>query len=824
MYIKNVEEVVPALRERLLDYLILQKVIEPGQKKFSCIVHDDHDPSMSINPKNGYQTAHCFSCGATIDIFKAAAILESMPESGSSFVTETVVRLAEQLQIPLQLGDTTPQDKEKLRLYKLAQDITDILEENQDTEYTAIRHWENNLEFCGRISEEDLISQLLDRGWEIHEINTSLMVRTSRQSFFGQDKVTFIIRDYRGHPIGFVSRNLEKEPKYINTSETLIYSKGSVLLGLDRALLSSKKEGLYIVEGPGDRAQFLRNGILNVVALCGTALTKEHASLIKMLGIHNIYLCLDWDAPGVIATARAIEESFKGLTGLNCSVIDAPKDMGTFNDPDKYILELGIEKFLALPKTPAFDWIMHNISDNNSPDTICSKMIPIIAIEPAAVRRELLTRRLHEYTGISFQAIGSDVNMLRNGKFEERRERLLAAAAKYKLSVEKDPENISAVLGQHEKDLEIIEQDYEKDSVGVNYQLSRFDALQDLKKSEEGKSNMNEFKMNKFSFFSEALKNGMTYTSGTLILFGGRANSGKTATMLHMALDVAITDPDTLVVAHFTDDPYVLVEPRLKTNISNLINGNASSPLTVGMAASPYFHIATNYHWDLYNQATAALRELVSSEKLTVIDGTDGPTLTVLERTVKYLRIRYPGKKMLIICDNLHNYADFGYLEQRAKIASIADGMKHIASKYHACVVTTAEYRKNMPMDQSKLKLPVNDDLADARELMYRANAIVHVYNDLRDRGDYAEFFWTKRDDADKPLPRILLLFGKNKITGFDKSLWLDLDPNTVTLRQIDPKITKLEYQAFKNGNVTIQGGKIIVEATDYNEDEELDE
>lgn len=134
-------------------------------------------------------------------------------------------------------------------------------------------------------------------------------------------------------------------------------------------------------------------------------------------------------------------------------------------------------------------------------------------------------------------------------------------------------------------------------------------------------------------------------------------------------------------------------------------------------------------------------------------------------------------------------------------------------------MVATAEYRKNMPMDHSKLRLPVNDDIADARALMYRANAIIHVYNDVRDRADAAEFFWAKPMEPDVALPRLLLVFGKNKITSFDKTLYLDLDPVTVTLGEVRVEQAKRDVLAYTNNSGEIQNGKLVVDAPDWNGD-----
>ena len=310
MYIKNLDEVVPVIRERLRDYLVLKLGIDKNAKKFPCFVHDDHDPSMHFNPKTHDQTVTCFSCGAKADIFSAAAHIEGLPESGPDWVTMTVPHLAELLEIPVQSGTVSATDKEKLKLYKLAQDITDLLSGttiNQD--YIEGRGWNIDEITIGSISEEELVSTLLEKGWDSDFLVSSLMIRSINNSFFGEDKVTFVIRDYRNRPIAFQSRNLSGDgPKYINTHETLIYEKRKTLLGLDVAMRQgqAKKNGVYLVEGPGDLTQLYRVGVFNAVAVCGTAFTVDHIALLKMLGINKLYFSLDWDNAGAVSQSRSL--------------------------------------------------------------------------------------------------------------------------------------------------------------------------------------------------------------------------------------------------------------------------------------------------------------------------------------------------------------------------------------------------------------------------------------------------------------------------------------------------------------------------------------
>jgi len=838
MFITNLDEVVDILRIRLRDYLVIKLGIRANARKFKCFVHNDNDPSMHFNPKNNDQTVKCFSCNWSGDIFACAAQIENLPNSGPEWATTTIPALAETLGIPLKLGEPSQNDKEKARLYKLNQDILQICQNsnppNHILEYISNRNWRQESLECFSVEEEALISSLVEIGWDSAEINRSMIVRKMSRhrnvSFFGNDKITFPVKDQRGRTLGFVSRNIatNANSKYINTPENLVYEKGKTLLGIDIAVTSAKKKGIYIVEGPGDLANMYRLGIYNAAAVCGTAFTEHHLLLLKSLGIRKIFLNFDWDNAGCLATQRVLEEILAKPKGVSVFVVSSPSE--SFDgyaenpkDPDEFLFKLkGPDAYLKLLKKTAFQWQLDQSSDNDSPDLICSKMIPTIASEEAAVKRELLIETLSEYTGISHQSIASDVFSLRNDKYNERKERLITSAQQYLQCVSEDPHNIVAHFTNHEQTIDKIEKKYQKNSVGVNYQLARYEAIQDLRSSGEDKDpNHSKFIMDYFPGFSEAMSGGMNWARGCLIYVGGRANSGKTATVLSIGCDVALSDPNAIVIIHSTDDSYEQIEPRLKTNLYRMANPE-KDPLSIGMVVQPHLYLDKQYE-QAYLDADQIFKDLISEERLIIIDSEDGPSLSILERNLRYYRQRHPSKKMMLIVDNTHNYMDFTNLDQTSRMTMISNQQKHLCTKYHSCMIATAEYRKNMPLDPAKFKLPVDDDLADARALMYRPNAIFHVYNDLHDRKEHAEIFWQDQDGIANP--RLLLHFTKNKISGFKDKLVLDLDPSSVTLIPKASQAARNETAQFvaekEAGSIKIDGSSVIRLKTEYAETSE---
>jgi hypothetical protein len=482
-----------------------------------------------------------------------------------------------------------------------------------------------------------------------------------------------------------------------------------------------------------------------------------------------------------------------------------------FKDIDEY-LKAG-NAFPHLKALDAFQWTLARTNTDDL-EEVMQKIIPIIAASPSAMKRDELAKQLGLVIDVSPASILIDVERIRNKDVEQLRTQLSASAHKYLSAVESDPGSIIASLALHEKEIDEIDSEYGRSSIGVNYQLARFDAIQARKENPE--SDISTFNFVTYSEFKEVMSKGLALAIGTLIVFGGRANAAKTATAFALAFDALLNDPDTIVIAHLTDDNYLQVEPRFISTVSYL--STHTQLLSVGAAAAPRAAFVTNIEKELYTKAASLIREAIAEERLIILDAEDGSTTSILEKTIKYARRKYPSRKILVVADGIHNYSDFGNLEPTSRITKIVDVLKRQATKYGCCIFATGEYRKNMPMDTTKLKLPVNDDLADSRAIMFRASAIIHVYNDLNDRGDAAEIFHQDLKHPGEAAPRLLLVFGKNKITSFKGKLTMDLDPDTVTLKQVDLAKAAQELDKVKETGGMLSHGRLVID-TDYEED-----
>ena len=176
------------------------------------------------------------------------------------------------------------------------------------------------------------------------------------------NRIMFPIYDLGGNPVAFSGRiyNTRDTSKYINTKETDKFKKGKILYNYHIAKEQLKKnDSIIIMEGQMDVIRASTVGINNCIATMGTALTKEHKSIIKNM-TNNVILCFDGDFAGEKATVSAIE--ILEDTGINIKIVRLPNGM----DPDEYIVKEGKDSFLYQIKSAIslIDYKMELLKNN----------------------------------------------------------------------------------------------------------------------------------------------------------------------------------------------------------------------------------------------------------------------------------------------------------------------------------------------------------------------------------------------------------------------------------------------------------------------------
>ena len=205
-------------------------------------------------------------------------------------------------------------------------------------------------------SGDALVKFMKSRGIKQEDIKKAGLTNRFGGDMF-RKRMTVALMDQMGQIIGFTARTVEDEPnspKYLNTSQTIIYDKGRHVFGLSQAKESIRKQDfVVIVEGNMDVISSHQAGVTNVVATAGTAMTSMHLKTLSRL-TSKIKLAFDNDSAGLAATERAIELA-KELD-IDLFIVSLPKGA---KDPDELIQEdATLWQNVTKSETPAVDWVI----------------------------------------------------------------------------------------------------------------------------------------------------------------------------------------------------------------------------------------------------------------------------------------------------------------------------------------------------------------------------------------------------------------------------------------------------------------------------------
>ena len=332
-----------------------------------CPFHDDHSPSMSVNPQLGIYK--CFACGAGGDVFKFVMEHEKLDFKAAVEWVANDSGFA----LPA-LG--APEKQEVLEERALVRTLNELaatwFEEQLSQSETACSY------LAGRgITEE---TRKLFRIGFAPEGREGFLSFASRKGFSPRQLVTaglaveretggiadkfrgrlmFAIQNLTGSVVAFGGRSLDtnsKAPKYLNSPETILYSKSDILYGLTHSKQEiAKMETVILVEGYFDLISLFQAGIHNVVAVSGTALTDTHANILSRYA-KTAYLVFDSDAAGKKATLRSLEIVLPHAMAPRIFSLSRPN--GEKIDPDNFIREKGADAFLEELKN-AEDWLSY---------------------------------------------------------------------------------------------------------------------------------------------------------------------------------------------------------------------------------------------------------------------------------------------------------------------------------------------------------------------------------------------------------------------------------------------------------------------------------
>lgn len=387
-----------------------------------CPFHNEKSPSFSVSPDK--QIFHCFGCGVGGNVFTFLMKIE-----GINFV-EAVQTLAERsnIQLPtLESNGDSAKELLKSKVYKVNEFTANYYHQNLyepkskiAQEYIKKRKLTNEtlksfqIGFSGKFDE--LYQELKKQGFEEPEIlESGLVNRNDRGQYIDRyrNRLMFPICDVRGRVIAFGGRVLDdSKPKYINSPENVVYSKGRNLFGLNVAKKGDIKQ-ILIVEGYMDVISLHQRGITNVVAPLGTALTQQQGWLLRKSS-EKIILSFDSDEAGLTAKIRALDI----LQDMGCDIRILQMDGA--KDPDEYIIKYGNARFnnLVEKALSVIEFKVKVLRQNLNLEVVNDKIkflneiAKLIAKVDNTIEREVYIQRISKEYDISKEAIYAEVNKL----------------------------------------------------------------------------------------------------------------------------------------------------------------------------------------------------------------------------------------------------------------------------------------------------------------------------------------------------------------------------------------------------------------------------
>jgi DNA primase len=615
-----------------------------------------------------------------------------------------------------------------------------------------------------------------------------------RPDIFNETNMIFTICDEWGRPVGFAARNLtyseEKDEdgkpkngtKYTNQKMTglrcNIYQKGRRLYEIHIA--KKYTPPLYIVEGYTDVLTAQRHGIFNCAAIGGTAFTQDHIELLKRRGMYDIILCLDGDQAGIERVEKLLDERFCGNKDMKVSIVNLPDGM----DPDDFLREKGKNAFLGLKKFSAFEWRLNRCSEEDDPQDICNTMIPLIVNEPSYIAQDSMCGALSIFTGVDFQTIKNELERLQNERARVRARETEAIVDQSFNDIRRNPGEAKSLLLEAANAIEEVEEKYNESALSIE----NFRSFVMSQKTEE-EALSGEFAG--FYLSEVGLATLGNYLNGNwredaFMCIGGKENTGKSSLCVQFAYQIASDERnDACVIYHTIDDSAQQILPRF------VVQCYGDQDLTLNQVRNPkYFQLHQDDEtvFERRAQGYRELMKLIGEGRIVVKDVNDGASLAFGESLVRHYVKKYPNRNIVYILDNLHKAPDYGNnsKEVRTKYKKLSNHIKKIATKYHICVLATAEYTKLPPGI-----IPTNNNIAESRAFQYDANFIGHMYNDLHESGSAQAKCYHTDDKSGRIMPRVRLGIGKNKITDFKGRLFFDFYPASGLFRQVDTIIAE---------------------------------
>jgi len=434
------QKVIEEIRERtdivevIGSYIELQK---SGRNfKALCPFHREKTPSFIVSPEK--QIYHCFGCGKGGNVFHFL-----MDYEGIGFV-EAVKKLASGLNIDVDRYLASGEGQERLEPYYRAMQFAADFYRKQLIELREAQVARDYLEKRGiddEIAEEfsigyapsvwdELYRRAMDGGIGRDVLLAlSLVVKQRAGSGYRdyfRNRIIFPIMSISRRTIGLAGRVLNgSQPKYLNTAESPIYSKGRVLYGLSHSRdYIRKTKTAIIVEGYMDYLMLWKNGFKNVCAVCGTSFTPDQAHLLARYA-NRVYIINDGDRAGIRAAVRTADILLP--EGLDVRLVVLPEN----EDPDSFVTKKGAEEMQrVIDSAPDYFTYLRGEAEKGGgdiarKDLVVKHILGTVSRVDDDVRKELYLQEVSKLFSIPVEALRADLNRVRRiprQQVEERKE------------------------------------------------------------------------------------------------------------------------------------------------------------------------------------------------------------------------------------------------------------------------------------------------------------------------------------------------------------------------------------------------------------------
>lgn len=419
-----------------------------------CPFHKEKSGSFCVSPDK--QIFHCFGCGVGGNVFHFISKIENLN------FKESVEMLANRAGVELPVSGNFEDEKLaklKSRVYEVNKCAAEFYHENlykltakPGQEYVKKRHLDNKtlkafkIGYSGRFNE--LYTELKSKGFTEEEILASCLVNKNPDGKFidrFRNRLMFPIFDTHERVIAFGGRVLDdSKPKYINSPEDIVYSKGRHLFAFNIARKYNSKT-IIMVEGYMDAVSLHQRGIHNAVASLGTALTEAQGRLLRR-SCEKVIIGYDADGAGQAATLRGLEI----LQNLGCDIrilqIEGAKD------PDEFVVKYGPERFqMYVDKAISLvefkvKMLKKSLDLDNVNDKIkfLNEVAKIVAKVENSMEREVYVDKISLEYKVSKDAIYAEINKLlyANSRTEQKLEKKVVPIKNVSIQQDEQPVDV----------------------------------------------------------------------------------------------------------------------------------------------------------------------------------------------------------------------------------------------------------------------------------------------------------------------------------------------------------------------------------------------